>query len=170
MNKLENSLVKLHKKTPDTSGEFRKQIVNYLPIIIFCFFLFTSWSFYLLWNWERAMAITINTGNALRQGLKLYQVPIQHNSPLIIIGLIILGIEAICFLISMPFLYKKQKLGWCLLFYLTILNLAYGIIMSFTSYGGFSSVYTSVLITVVSLYVLFEIKDYYKNNKLKIKK
>ena len=58
-------------------------------------------------------------------------------------------------------LKARKKSGWNLLYYALLLNLAYGIVMAFTNYGGFSYLIGAVIGSAIGLYLLFQIRSSY---------
>lgn len=70
------------------------------------------------------------------------------------LSLIVLAVSLVIEAIAIPGLMKKQKNGWYLIYYSTLINAVYNLI-SF-NLGGL------IIGTLLSLYVLFQIKSYYK--------
>ena len=78
------------------------------------------------------------------------------------ISLIILIAQVVVMFVSIPMLLKRQRKGWLLLFYVTLINLAYGIVSSL-AHGAFGlgSLVWALISAAIGLYVLFQIRHHY---------
>lgn len=60
-------------------------------------------------------------------------------------------------IMAIPGLLKRQKKGWNYLFYSSLINIFFGIIEK-----GISGLSISFILSIFGLYILFQIKNYYK--------
>lgn len=73
-----------------------------------------------------------------------------HFSFLMIFGFIIFALEA-C---ALPYLFKRKKFGWKLIFYTRLIN-AFALLITL-------NIFSLVIGTTISLYFLFQLKEFYK--------
>lgn len=71
-----------------------------------------------------------------------------------LIAVIFLAISLILEVMALPGLFKQQRKSWSLLYYSTLTNALYNL-LSFNLFG-------LIIGTLISLYILFQIKKYYK--------
>lgn len=71
-----------------------------------------------------------------------------------IVGTVILAVSLVLEAMALPGLFKKSEKGWTLVYYATLVNAAHSLITF--NLGGL------VIGTLVSLYILFQIKELYK--------
>ncbi len=74
------------------------------------------------------------------------------------LGIIVLIIQVIFMIKAFPGLQKRQMSGWKYAYYSNLLSAAYGIITSYT----FGSVIGALIGLAIGLYILFQVKSYYK--------
>lgn len=168
LHKLERKLDKVFNEDfPSLPSNTKKLIVKYLPWISLIGGLLTLWADWDLWRWGHLVAVSTNyitNLTNLYNGGKIIQATNQMSFG-IWLSLLILAIEGILFIAAYLGLKNQKEGGWNLVFYGSLVNLAYGIIIAFTSYGGFGSLIWSIIISVVVLYVLFQIRSAYKKTK-----
>ena len=84
--------------------------------------------------------------------------------PMFYLALVILAIQLIIMFVSVPMLLKRQRKGWLLVFYSSIVGLVYTLFNTF-SYGtfAFGSLLSGLVGAVIGLYFIFQIRSYYKN-------
>ncbi len=73
------------------------------------------------------------------------------------ISIIILAIQMVIMLLAIPGLMRKSISGWRYMFYTQLINIVYSI---FTL--SVSSIISSIIGAIIGLYLLFQIKSYYK--------
>jgi len=171
INNLELWLANIYKEAPKLSKNGQKGLVKYLPWISFVLGLFSLYSAWLLWHWAHVANSLINYANSINQ---LYGgtsvVGLQKMTAGIWISIVILLVESVMLLAAYPWLKDLRKSGWNLLFYISIINIVYGIFVMFTDYGSLFNLIESLIITAIGLYFLFEIRDHYKTGVLKSNK
>ncbi len=64
-------------------------------------------------------------------------------------------------LLAFPGLKAKKKVGWNLMFYSMIANVAYGVVSLFYDGGGVGSLLTALVMSAIGFYILFQIRSNY---------
>lgn len=78
------------------------------------------------------------------------------------LSLVAIVIFALLALLAFPGLKARKKTGWNLMFYSAIANFLYAVISLFYDGAGFGTFFGAALGTVIGLYLLFQIRSYYK--------
>jgi len=148
------------KKAPPLPASGKKALVEYLPWINLVLGLLALLVVYGLWNWAHADNGLINYANSLSSA---YGGPTVGNrlSFGIWLGLVVLTVEALLYIAAFPATRERKKSGWNLMFYAMLVNLLYGVIIAFTSYGGVGSLIGTVIGSAIGLYLLFQIRSSY---------
>lgn len=166
MQDVENKLDELFvKKAPALPNGVKEWIVKYLPWINLVLGVFSLYSVYVIWHWAHYANNLIDYANQISAAYGGTQISTNRLSVGIWLGLIVLAIEAILYIVAFPATRARKKSGWDLLFYALIVNVVYGIVMVFTSYGGFGSLLGSLIGTLIGLYFLFQIRAKYLHEK-----
>ncbi len=163
LHKLERKLDKIFNEDfPSLPSKTKKLMIKYFPIISLIGGLLTLWADYDLWKWGHLTVISSNATDLtnLYAGNKLIQTSNQMNLG-IWLGVIILAIEAILYIVAYFSLIKQKEAGWNLVFWGALVNIAYGLIIAFTSYGGFRELFWSLMISVIIMYFIFQIRSAY---------
>jgi hypothetical protein len=170
MKELENQLDKLFgKKGPVQLPEnAKKTLVEWLPWINVVFGVLQLWAAWALWQLGHALNNFVNYTNTLSQVYGTGQVVNQLDT-FYWVSLIVLVLDAVLILAAFPGLKARSKAkGWNLLFYATLVNLAYGVVRLFTSIGsGPGSLVGSVIGAAIAFFFLFQVRDYYNGHKAK---
>lgn len=84
-------------------------------------------------------------------------------SPLLWLPLIALGVQAVVSFMAFPLLKKRSLKGWTLLFWVDIIYFAYSVLNAIADPRSIiSSLFGAVLGVVIGLYILYQVKGYYK--------
>lgn len=153
------------KKAPALPESGKKFIVQYLPWINLIVGAFTLWMVYWLWHWAHwanQLANYVNSFSAYYGGPA---VSIDRMTPMLWLSLAVLVVEAALYILAFPATLAHQKRGWNLLFSALIVNVVYGFLVMFTSYGGFGSFIGTLVGSVIGLYFLFQIRTSYTGKK-----
>ena len=70
-------------------------------------------------------------------------------------------VSGILLLLAAPGLKAMKKTGWSFIFYSLLINLAYGVIVLFTDYGGFGNLLAAAVGSLVGGYFLFQVREYF---------
>jgi hypothetical protein len=139
LQSLEDSLNDIFvEKGPPLPASGKKALVKYLPWFNLVLGSFTLYSLYAVWHWA---------GSRLGFGIWL--------------GLIVLAVEALLYIAAYPGTRDRKKAGWDLLFYALLVNIVYGVVILFTTYGSIGNLIGAVIGSAIGLYLLFQIRASY---------
>lgn len=148
------------KKAPfQLPDNARKAIAQYLPWINLFFGLLSIWFAFSLWRWIGWVNDSFSAYNSV---LGVYGVKTVEVGPLVYVSLIVMAIVGVLYI--MAFLSTKNKntkKGWNYMFYALLLTAIYGVVTLFTDYGGVSNFISSIIGTIIGLYLLFQIRSQY---------
>jgi len=159
LGSLEKNLQDAFKGAPRLPDNGKKALVEWTPWINLIFGLLALLSAYWLWQWAHVANGLINYANSISQAYGGGTVP-NRLGLTVWLALIVLAAQGAVMLAAFSPLKDRKKAGWDLLFYGVLLNLAYGVVVAFTSYGG-GHLVSSLIGAVVGLYLLFQIRDSY---------
>lgn len=157
---LDNALV---KKAPfQLPEEARKLIVEWSPWINLVLGILGLLAAKWLWDAGHTVNKLVDYVSTLTQG---YAAPVQKLGFFFYASLLSLIISAVLMLIAVPGLKAKSKSrGWDLAFYAVLFNLVYGVVYLFADQGGeVGRLISTAVSTIVGLYILFQIRGYYKD-------
>lgn len=77
------------------------------------------------------------------------------------LGLIILLVSGALLLLAAPGLKAMKKNGWDLVFYSLLINVAYGVVILFTKYGGFGDFLGALVGSLIGAYLLFQVREHF---------
>jgi uncharacterized membrane protein HdeD (DUF308 family) len=158
LQSLENNLNDTFaKKAPPLPPSSKKALVQYLPWINLLLGLLALYTVYALWHWAHLNAGLLSVP-AAASGLPAASNNLDFG---IWLGLATLTIEALLYIAAFPGTRDRKKAGWNLMFYALLVNIVYGFIMLFTSYGGFATLLSTLIGSGVGLYLLFQIRSSY---------
>lgn len=165
ISELEKSLGDLYKGAPKLPTGFKKGLVQWLPWLSLIAGAIGLWSAWVIWTWARAADDLVDLANRLSVTYGGGQVVSNRWSLMLWIGVIVLLVEAVIYLLAFPGLRDRKKAGWNYLFYGALLNVAYGVVVMFTSYGGVGNLIASIIGTAIGFYFLYQIREYYAGAK-----
>jgi hypothetical protein len=140
-------------------------IVEWLPWINLILGVLSLWGVYALYQWAHLTNSVVNQLNTLSQIYGGTPAVATRWSIGIWLTLIVLAIEAVLYIVAFPATRARKKSGWDLLFYALLVNVVYGVVSAFTNYGGVGSLVSSLIGSVVGLWLLFQIRDAYLDKK-----
>jgi len=168
---LETSLNDLFvKKAPPLPANGKKALVQYLPWINLIFGVLTLYSVWILWHWAHYASALVNYANSLSAAYGGTPIAVDRMGAGIWLGLLVLLVEALLYLAAYPATRDHKKSGWDLMFYAALLNVAYGIVVLFTSYGSIGTFVGSLIGSAIGLYLLFQIRTSYLKAPVSTKK
>lgn len=77
------------------------------------------------------------------------------------LSLAVLAASAVLLLLAVPGLKAFKKAGWNLVFYALLINLAYGVIVAFTTYGTFGDLLGAAIGSLIGAYLLFQVRSHF---------
>lgn len=174
LNQLDAKLGDLYKRSPTMPESGRKSLVEYLPwasLAAGVLSLFLAWG---IWHAAAAIDTLVNYTNALSA---YYGVPSMASSGWTVwlwLALLAVAIEGVLYFAAFPSLRARKKLGWDLLFYGMLVNVAYALASLFAyPNDGFMRLVGLALTSAIGFYFLYQVRSYYtaiKATKMSAKK
>jgi hypothetical protein len=162
LQSLENNLEDVFvKKAPALPEGGKKAIVEWIPWVGLILGLLSLWAAYALWNWAHLANNLADYANSISAVYGGPVVDTDRMSVVLWLGLAVMVVQALIYIIAFPALRERKKSGWDLLFYGLIVNVVYGIVTLFSSYGGFGNFLGSLIGSAIGLYFLFQIRGLY---------
>lgn len=165
IKQLETSLSDVSKGLPKLPESAKKVIVKYLPWLSLIGGVLTAWVAWSLWQWAHVANVFIDYANSLSRAFGGTEVVSQRMTVVIWLAFGILAVEAAIYILAFAPLNTKKKTGWNMLFFASLINVLYGIVLLFTDYGGFSSLIGALIGTAIGWYFLFQIREHYLAKK-----
>lgn len=155
------------KQLPPLPANIKKVIVQVLPWINLVLGLLTLYAVYVVWHWAHFANSLVNYANELSAAYGGTQIATNRMGVIIWLGLAVLAVEAVLYLAAFPATKNRKRIGWDLMFYAALLNLVYGVVMLFGSYGGVGNLFMSLIGTTIGFYFLFQIRASYTKHPAK---
>ena len=114
----------------------------------------------------RAAHLVNQVSDSLRQLSAVYGTTTQQVDKLGLafwLALIALVAFSLLALLAFPGLKNRKKTGWNLMFFSTLANLVYAVITLFYDGAGQGSFFGTAIGSVIGLYLLFQVRSYYKS-------
>lgn len=167
LNKLETKLDDLlRRRAPVQLPEkSRKALVEYLPWVNLLLGLLTLWAAWQLWRWAHVARDAIAYLDSLSRQLGGSPVTAPRLTAAVWLGMVVLVVEGLMLVAAYPATRDRQKRGWDLLFWAALVNIVYGLVISFSSYVGSGRLIWSLLTSLVGLYFLFQVREYYNGRR-----
>ncbi len=131
----------LVKKAPALPKGAKEAIVQFGPWVVLVLFVLSLPLILALFGIGTAMAPFAMMGGA-------------NNGILYMVSLVILAASLVLEAMAIPGLFKRQKQAWMLMFYSTLLGAA-------SSLLNFN-IFNLIIGTLISLYILYQVREYYK--------
>ncbi len=161
--KLNEALVKnAPVKLPNNA---KKSLVQWFPWIAVILGVLQLWAVLSLWRLGHLANDLINYANSISAAYGQGQVSVELGL-FYWLSLGLLAVTGVLMVAAFPGLKAKEKRGWNMLFYASLINFFYGIARLFTDVGaGFASLVWAAVGTVIGLYFLFQVREYYTGAK-----
>lgn len=140
------------KNAPPLPSNAKKIIVEYLPyisLVLGILALLAAWGLY----------DAARTVNVLVAG---YGAALDRLTFTVWLSIAVLAVEAVLYIAAFNPAKARKKSGWDLLFYALLVNVAYGVVVAFTYYGGAGRLLGSLIGSAIGFYFLFQIRASYK--------
>ena len=161
-NQLEQSLKEIFAdKAPALPGNAKKLLVQYAPWLSLIGGVLSAWAAWSMWNWAHIANTYIDSANRISEAFGGATIATSRLSFGIWLGMIVLAIQAVLLLAAFTGLRDHKKSGWDLVYYSVLVSVAYGVVVMFTSYGGFGNLLGSLIGAAISFYFLFQIRSSY---------
>lgn len=83
--------------------------------------------------------------------------------PLYYLALLVLLAQAVMMAIALPGLFKRKRTAWLLIYYATLISAVYALVDWIARPIAVFGFIWSLVATAISLYILFQVRSYYKN-------
>ncbi len=168
LSKLEDQLDKIvNKSLPPLPSNAKKFMVTIAPWVALIGGVLSLWSAYALWRWAHTLSLISNYTKAINSMYSMYgsgyRAPSSAAQMSIVlwIAMVIILVEGVIYLLAFPGLKNQKKSGWNFLFYGLLVNVVYGIVMIFTSYGGVGTFIGYLIGSAIGAYFLFQLRSSY---------
>lgn len=151
---VKNAPFQLPKKAKDW-------IVQYLPYINLVLGVISLWAALGLYRWATVANQFVDYANSVYRSVGIPTQSVERLTTVVWLGIVVLAIEGLLYVLAFVPTRDRKKSGWDLLFLALLVNVVYGVVMVFSDYGGVSSLFGTLLSTLVGLYFLFQIRSAY---------
>lgn len=162
LQKLETMIDGWYKKAPQMPEKSRKSLAGafwWIALLLGILQFAGAWA---LWRSAHYLDNLNNAANYVNEYFG-YQVVDNSLNFFYYMAFAVLLIDALILLLAAPGLKAWKKIGWNLLFYSVLLNLAYGFVRMFSDYGGgFGSFLWSLIVAAIVGYFVFQVRDQFK--------
>lgn len=162
LSQLEKSLEGVFKSAPKLPESGKKTLVEWFPWLALIFGVLQLLAAYWLWKLTRVVDVVNDLVNSLSRYYTDTSVGLSSSDKtLIYIGVVVLVIDAVIFLMAYPGLKARAKRGWDMLFLGAVINVAYSVLAIFINGRGIGSFLLGLLGSVVTFWLLFQIRSSY---------
>lgn len=173
--RLSGPLAPLEKSLNDAFGEkasyqlpkeLKELIVKFAPWLALIGGALSLFSAYGIWEATRRVNQWAVTANQWAESLGV-DAPVRTAELNFTTGLsiVVMIVVAALSLLAFPGLKDRKKIGWNLLFYGLLVNIAHSIITLFTDNYSMGSFVMTIVISAIGLYFLFQLRSYYIEKK-----
>lgn len=170
-SKLSGPLAPLEKSLDDAFGEkasyqlpkeFKQLLVKLAPWFALIGGILGIISAYNLWRAAHRADEILESARRFTEGFGI-DIPTQDTSLGVMFWLSIASIVivAILSLLAFPGLKERKKVGWNLMFYALLVNIAHSVVTLFDDGDNLGAFIMTVLFSLAGLYVLFQLRSYY---------
>jgi hypothetical protein len=162
LQSLENSLNDVFvKKAPALPANGKKALVEYLPWINLLFGVLAIYTAYVLWHWAHLVNGLVNFANSLSAAYGGTPVVANRLTVTVWLSMGVMAAQGLIYLAAFSGLRARKKSGWNLLFYGLLLNVVYGVVVLFSSYGSAGNLVAAVVESAIGFYLLFQVRSSY---------
>jgi len=163
MNQIEDKLNEFFTKTvsvklPQSGKEVLVKALPWLALV--------GGILALLGAWQLIQVATItnnwaNVANELNAAYGYASSSVHQNlTALLWLAIVVIAVEGVMMLAAFSPLRGHKKLGWNLIYWVSLVNLVYTVVYAFVDFSFFSLLF-SILASVIGLYLLFQVRSYY---------
>jgi hypothetical protein len=162
MDQIEKKLDDLFTKTisvklPESGKKVLVKVLPWLALVGGILSLFGAWGMYQLTTYTNNL---VNVTNELSRDYYYSDVAVEQASGLIWVSIVGILVQAIMLLAAFSPLKAGKKLGWNLVYWTSLINIAFAILYIFVDFDFFALVF-SLIASAVGLYLLFQIRSSY---------
>jgi hypothetical protein len=161
---LEKSLSGLFKGLPQLPKSSKESLAQAWPWIALVFGVLQIMAAYWLWKLTERVEVLndiVNTYSRYYTGEAAGLT--GFDKTMIYAGLIVLVVDAVILLMAYTELKRRTSRGWDLLFLASLINVVYAVLTLFINGRGVGSFIFSLLGSAVGFYLLFQVRELYKN-------
>src|SRR5258708_2310004 len=162
LSPLEAKLGELYKSVPNLPENWRKSLSDFMPwlaLIVGVLSLLAAWG---VWGAGMIVNSAVSYTNALNSYYRPPTVATAGWTLWLWLALITILAEGVLYLLAFPALRAHKKMGWDLLFYGALVNLAYAIVVIFAfPVDGVGRLIGSLIGSAIGFYFLYQIRSYY---------
>lgn len=147
---------KVNYKLPESAKKILISAMPWLALIGGLLTLLGAWGIYQAATWTNSLT---NVANDLSVAYG-YGPTVQRVSSFIWVSFVILLVEAVLMFVAFSPLKQHAKKGWTIMYWLSLVNVAYAVIYIFIDFNFFSLLF-SLLGSAIGLYLLFQIRSAY---------
>jgi uncharacterized membrane protein len=161
-NQLEQTLKEIFAdKAPPLPESGKKLLVQYAPWLALIGGILSAWAAWNMWHWAHIANTYVNYANQINQAFGNSTLSASRLNFGVWLGILVLAIQAVLLLLAFPGLRDRKKTGWNLVYYSVLVSIAYGVVVMFTSYGGFGSLLWTLIGAAIGFYFLFQVRSRY---------
>jgi hypothetical protein len=153
------------KKAPALPAGGKKVIVEWAPWLALIGGIGSLWTAWVLWHWAHVANAFVDYANTLSAAYGGPAVTVHRLTFGIWLGIAVLAVEGVLYLLAFNGLREHKKSAWNLIYWGALLNVAYGVVVMFTDYGGVGSLIGSLIGSAIGLYFLFQVRSAYVGNR-----
>lgn len=155
------------KSTPPLPPKAKQVLVEWAPWLSLIAGVLSLWGAWALWHWANVANAFVDYANSLSAIYGGQTVVAERLTAVVWVGIAVLIVEGLIYLLAFPGLRDRKKSGWNLLYWGALVNIAYGVVVMFTAYGGFGNLLMSLIGTAIGMYLLFQIRSAYSADAVK---
>lgn len=160
VKKAETVIAGFFKNAPKLPANSKESLVKAWPWIALVFGVLQLWAAWVLWDLLRAVDKVSTYFGVYMSDVYGYS---SKDKFFIYLSLAVLVVDAVILLMAYPKLVKREKKGWDLIFLGALVNVVYSVLNLFISGRGFADFLFALFGSAVGFYLLFQVKDKYKN-------
>ena len=148
-------------KAPPLPSRGRKLLVQYAPWLALLSGLVSAWAAWSMWHWANLANNYINYANDVNAAFGNTTLGTSRLSFGVWLAMMVLVVQAVLLLLAFAGLRQHKKSGWNLVYYSILVSVVYGVLVAFTSYGGFSNLLWAVVGAAIGFYLIFQARSSY---------
>lgn len=149
------------KQAPKMPEGGKKFFVEWLPILTLIGAVLSVFSAWTLWQSANRVNELVDWVNDVSRAYGGNKVSTGDVTLWVWLAVGFTAVQAVIYFMAYNPLKARQKKGWDLLFYVTLLSVAYSVVMLFINGRGFGSLVLGLLGTAIGWWILFQIRPAY---------
>src|SRR3989338_4899565 len=154
VNSLEKSLGDVFKNAPKLPSGGKKALVQYLPWINLGLGALMLWLAYDLYDKAHAVGKLYDYANSLYKAIGGTEIGKNRLTVLVWAAVALLAVQGVLYIAAFPGTRDRKKAGWNFMFYASLVNVIYGVVILFSDYGDVGTLLLSLVVSAVGLFLL----------------